>query len=486
MPRHNEAVDLSWDCPRAVGHHLHEVRGVSTSGSSQETALIPQSMSFAYLPLVAFGLRLRSSCACSCGALVVLVLGWPTSRPLVLDFSYAFWNVWSPLACGSKEKRAAKTTSQSSCSCLRHLSGEVWAVGRASDTEVLKLPVTKIALGVGRNKTTVYKALEESFKIEKRGRPDLLTKQEVNLLVRTIKAMVKKAQGCYEVTLAMVRKRAKVKASERCIREALQKRKFKFRVLRSKPRLTTADVRDRMAFATKYCTKTRAWWRKNVHLFIDLKNFSVYPNAESRTIAAQREVRGAYRQPSQGLDEAYVVAPKGLKYNTGAKAVKIAGGVGMGRVRLWHDVGQKWNASVAAELYSGPVRDALRRACPSKSSFLMLEDNDPTGFKSKLGEKAKAAAKIKVLAIPKRSPDLSVMDYAIWKKVTRTMRAQEKRFPKKKKETRAEFIARLRRTAQNLPKTFIDKAIGNMKERCERLLAAKGHHFEEGGKSKFV
>ena len=163
MPRHNEAVDLSWDCPRAVAHHLHEVRGVSTSGSSQETALIPQSMSFAYLPLVAFGLRLRSSCACSCGALVVLVLGWPTSRPLVLDFSYAFWNVWSPLACGSKEKRAAKTTSQSSCSCLRHLSGEVWAVGRASDIEVLKLPVTKIALGVGRNKTTVYKALEESF-----------------------------------------------------------------------------------------------------------------------------------------------------------------------------------------------------------------------------------------------------------------------------------------------------------------------------------
>ena len=79
------------------------------------------------------------------------------------------------------------------------------------------------------------------------------------------------------------------------------------------------------------------------------------------------------------------------------------------------------------------------------------------------------------------------MDYAIWKKVTRTMRAQEKRFPKKKKkETRAEFIARLRRTAQNLPKTFIDKAIGNMKERCERLLAAEGHHFEEGGKSKFV
>ena len=74
------------------------------------------------------------------------------------------------------------------------------------------------------------------------------------------------------------------------------------------------------------------------------------------------------------------------------------------------------------------------------------------------------------------------MDYAIWKQVTRNMRRQEKRFRKSKKETRAEFAARLERTAKNLPKEFIDKAIGNMKERCQRLFKAKGHLFEEGGK----
>jgi hypothetical protein len=79
------------------------------------------------------------------------------------------------------------------------------------------------------------------------------------------------------------------------------------------------------------------------------------------------------------------------------------------------------------------------------------------------------------------------MDYAIWKPITRAMRIQERRWPKnKKKETRQAFVARLERTARGLPKAFIDKAICNMKERCERLYAARGNLFEEGGKSIFA
>ena len=40
---------------------------------------------------------------------------------------------------------------------------------------VIKLPVTKIALAVDRNKTTVYGALDKTWKSSKKGRPDLLT-----------------------------------------------------------------------------------------------------------------------------------------------------------------------------------------------------------------------------------------------------------------------------------------------------------------------
>jgi hypothetical protein len=284
----------------------------------------------------------------------------------------------------------------------------------------------------------------------------------------------------------MVVKRAKVKASERTARQALQNRGIRFRKMRSKPRLTAADVKTRYAFAKKYKKKPKAWWTSKLDLSHDMKNFPVYPHEEARAYAAQREVRGAYRGMAQGLGEGYVVCPKHLRYNTGVRPVKIDGGVGKGKMLLWEDIGKKWNSSVASSLYLNSIQPALRRAYPRKRQYLLLEDNDPTGYKSKAAERAKVAMKIKVFQIPKRSPDLSVMDYAIWKPINRAMRTQEKRFNKRKRETRVEYIARLRRTAMGLKKAFINKAIQNMKERCERVYAAKGQHIEEGGKSRFV
>ena len=77
---------------------------------------------------------------------------------------------------------------------------------------IVKLPVTKIAIAVGRNKSTVYSALDKKWKASKRGRPELLTKKQVTLLVRTTKAMIQKAAGKREVILAMITKRARVGA----------------------------------------------------------------------------------------------------------------------------------------------------------------------------------------------------------------------------------------------------------------------------------
>ena len=114
-------------------------------------------------------------------------------------------------------------------------------------------------------------------------------------------------------------------------------------------------------------------------------------------------------------------------------------------------------------------------------AHLMLEDKDPTGFKSGLEETAKKAARIKAFVIPKRSPDLSVLDYAIWKFITRRMRSQEHKSSPSKRETRDAHIERLRRAAMSISKTSIAKAIANMKSRCGLLYRARGGHFEEGG-----
>ena len=93
---------------------------------------------------------------------------------------------------------------------------------------------------------------------EHRGRDPALTKKDITSLIKVIKAMIKKAKARYEITLAMVIKRAKVKASERTARKALQKRGIRFRKMRSKPKLTTKDIKARFAFGKKYRKKSKA------------------------------------------------------------------------------------------------------------------------------------------------------------------------------------------------------------------------------------
>ena len=55
---------------------------------------------------------------------------------------------------------------------------------------------------------------------------------------------------------------------------------------------------------------------------------------------------------------------------------------------------------------------------------------------------------------------------------------QEQSFPDNKRETRGEYMKRLKKAATTPPKAFVNKAIGDMAERCRRLCKARGGHFE--------
>ena len=202
-----------------------------------------------------------------------------------------------------------------------------------------------------------------------------------------------------------------------------------------------------------------------------------------RKQAAQHQTHGAYRSPGQGLDGAYVKPKKNAKVNTGAQSSLIIAAVGAGRMMMWHDVPYgRWNEGAAASMHTKPLKTAFSNAWGQKRHFAVLEDNDPTGFKSGKGARAKKDAGIKPFAIPKRSRDLSVCNYAIWKEVNMRMRKQELKWPAAKRETRKAYLSRLRRTALKLPADFINKSIGDMKRRCQRLYNAAGGFIEEGGR----
>ena len=71
-------------------------------------------------------------------------------------------------------------------------------------------------------------------------------------------------------------------------------------------------------------------------------------------------------------------------------------------------------------------------------------------------------------------------DYALWQEVNKRMRKQEKRFAPGFRESRTNFLMRLRRTALRLPSSFINNSLKNMKQRCQKLVSAEGGHIEEG------
>ena len=308
-----------------------------------------------------------------------------------------------------------------------------------------------------------------------------MTKAKLDHICSVLDKMVDEAGGNYEVTLPMLLRRARVKASERTVANGIHSRGYRFRNLRSKPILTPEDIEERYAWAKKYRSKPAAWWLRTVHVHLDNHVFKRAATGHGRKLLAKRAVRGAYRKKSRSLRPSVVKPNSKLKAGF-PKGILKAGGVGGGKVLVWETVDGTWCGARAAKFYADTVLPAVKERYGAKRRYCILEDNDPSGNRSAVAMRAKTSCKLDVLCLPKRSPELNVLDYAVWTEVERRLRAQEKRFPDGKCETRAEFERRVDRVAKALPSTFINKSIMDMKRRCERLYAAEGGLFEEGGK----
>ena len=292
--------------------------------------------------------------------------------------------------------------------------------------------------------------------------------------------LVKTADTKFTVSIGLIQRRFRPKVSVDTLWDALHERGIWFHKLREKPLLTDQDVKDRYAWAKKYRGKSPAWWRRTVHLHLDNHMFKVPATATARRTLAARRVSGTYRAPGKSLQKQHVKAGRGLRQNTGARGVLVAGGVGAGRVLLWSVIEDTWCAGRAAEMYSGPVKKCLQDAYPTKRAWSILEDNDPAGYKAKMALDAKVAANITPLEFPKHSPHLNVMDFFVWSEVEKRLRGQERSWPDDWHETRPAFIRRLRRVAQSLPVDLVDKAVGDLARRVEALNQATGGLFEEG------
>ena len=153
--------------------------------------------------------------------------------------------------------------------------------------------------------------------------------------------------------------------------------------------------------------------------------------------------------------------------------VKLCAAIIGGKVRVWHYLPKTWNQATAAELYKKVLAPALRRSRGAKRSYMLLEDNDPTGFKATAAVNAKALLKISPIEFPAYSPDMNPCDYALWDEVERRMAVQVT----PDGETVDGFKARLRLTAMRIPKATLWKMVAGMKRRTQDIYDQKGGHI---------
>ena len=88
------------------------------------------------------------------------------------------------------------------------------------------------------------------------------------------------------------------------------------------------------------------------------------------------------------------------------------------------------------------------------------------GNRSRAGLEAKRQCKFSTLDIPKRSPELNVMDYFVWAEVEKRLRRQERSWADGRKENRTQFIRRLKQTVARTPAHVVQDAIGNLADRA--------------------
>jgi hypothetical protein len=327
---------------------------------------------------------------------------------------------------------------------------------------------------------TIRKQLAGGAMKAKVGRP-ALPKTLFTKCKAALKSLQVAAKGQKEVTVAMVRKKAGVTCCERAIRDMFKANGMPFRRLREKPLLKPEDVEQRLQFATKHVARAKGSWVTYPHAIIDNKRFPLYLDRQAREYAARRSVRGAYRHGSDAV-KSYLVKPKNtLKYPVAG--AMVAAGVIKGRIRFWHVIEGRWNATKAVEMYAQLAKVLAKaypeHACKPRAKWVVLEDNDPSGYKSSAALQKKKDLGINIMTLPRRSPDLNVLDYSLWKEINKRLRAQEASFKPGYKESKASFLARLRRTACGIPAATVKAAVESMRRRCKQIKANAGYLIDE-------
>lgn len=308
---------------------------------------------------------------------------------------------------------------------------------------------------------------------ETRGRKAKYSKKWVKTMDAVRKQLLKKAKTEREIRWRDVVKSARAPRGHRTTVLRSFRRdgiKVAARKPREKPQRTPVHERERVDYCKSWAHKPRSFFVRDLDMIIDNKNFDVPTTERARSYLKQQRVRFHLRTPAEGLQaECTKPGRKKNKMNTGAVA-KVCAGISNGRVVLWEYLPKTWNGEEAASLYAGAIYKTLQKHRGQKRKYRILEDNDPTGYKSGKAIAKKAELGIEAFPLPRYSPDLNPLDFSVWDAIeARMMKGAPAAV-----ETVAAYKKRLRLTALRLPARVVSKAVGDIPKRMQAIVDARG------------
>ena len=306
---------------------------------------------------------------------------------------------------------------------------------------------------------------------ETRGRKPTLAKKDINKLDQARRRLIQKANNAHQVIYADVIEEAGLvgKASQRVCEDALRSRGVRFRAPRRKIYITKEDAKVRKDWAKKKFRLPERYWTEEVHAYIDSKKFPLPLTPQQRDRFRQSMVTGHLRKPSEGLDEAFT-KPRDSHSFIGVPSVNITAAVGKDKIFMWHVNEKTWCGAVAADMYVNRLAPALRRRYGALTKFKIVEDGDRKGHYSNKGIAAKKEARIHAIKLPPRTPSLMPLDYALWKTIADKLMEEAP----KGRESKEQFLERLRTIAMSLPKSYVKKVVAQMKPNLKALVDARG------------
>ena len=341
-----------------------------------------------------------------------------------------------------------------------------------------KLEKTRERRGeAGPDLTSVRRALRgdthQRGRKETRGAKPGLTSVQLRRLNSKRKELIRTAKKEKEVHISDVMEAAQVDhvAPSTVSKHFKKKLGIQWRAPRTEPMRDAGVEKERVRICSKWKRFPNTYFTEQIDGIMDNKQWDVVITEKGQKYQKMVAVRGHYRTRAEGIKKDFT-KPKSNKCNrvNPGGVVNLCCMVINCKIKVWEYLPKTWCGQAAVDLYKGPLIKALRKHRGIKASYRIVEDNDPTGYKSRAGQTAKKDVGIKPIEYPRYSPDLMPLDFTLWKNIE----ARMMKGTPGGNENAEEYKKRLRRTALGLPKSVVRKAVLKIKKNAAEIVEADG------------